>query len=385
MRERTGRRARLAVACLLVVVAAGAAALVVSALGSPGDPSGPTGAGLHVSGNRLLDAQGRRVQFHGVNRSGTEYACIQGWGIFDGPSNAASVRAIASWHVNAVRIPLNEDCWLGINGVKPRFAGANYRRAIIDYVHLLHRYGMYAELSLMWGAPGAYRATYQSGAPDADHSPTMWASMASTFKHDPNVVLAPWGETITGWTCFMRTGCSDQATYGPRNQGYQTAPMQEAVSVMRKAGYRGPIAVPCIAYANACAGYNGSSWLRSRPHDPAHQLIAETHVYGKNTCDTTRCFQSTLAPLARQVPLVFGETGESYDASDCGTSRIAEFLRWADAHRVGYEAWTWDTTRTCLALIDSYRGQPHGAYGALIKAHYASRPAVLLPPQPGRG
>ncbi len=81
--------------------------------------------GLHVSGNRLLDAHGRRLILRGVNRSGSEYACIQGWGIFDGPSTAASVQAMAAWHMNFVRVPLNEDCWLGINGVKRAYGVAD--------------------------------------------------------------------------------------------------------------------------------------------------------------------------------------------------------------------------------------------------------------------
>ena len=32
-----------------------------------------------------------------------------------------------TWSINAVRVPLNEDCWLGINGVKPQYGGAAYR------------------------------------------------------------------------------------------------------------------------------------------------------------------------------------------------------------------------------------------------------------------
>jgi hypothetical protein len=49
---------------------------------------------LHVSGNRILDRDGRQVLFQGVNRSGTEYACAQGWGIFDGPTpRVLSVRS----------------------------------------------------------------------------------------------------------------------------------------------------------------------------------------------------------------------------------------------------------------------------------------------------
>jgi endoglucanase len=323
--------------------------------------------GLHVSGNRLLDGKGRVVVFHGVNRSGTEYACIQGWGIFDGPSDAASVRAIARWHVNAVRVLLNEDCWLGINGVDKRYAGVNYRRAIVRYVSLLHRHGIYAELSLIWGAPGGYRATYQPGAPDADHSPALWSSLAAAFRRDRNVVLAPWGETIVDADCFLRGGVCE-ATFGPQNTPYRTAGMQQAVDVMRRAGYAGVIAIPGIDYANDL-----SQWISHEPRDPRHQLIAEAHIYGKQTCSTPACFNRTLKPVAARVPLIFGETGESFDDSDCGSSRISTIIGWADAHRIGYEAWTWDTWGNCGALIRDYAGTPRAAYGAWIKAHYAAR------------
>ena len=352
------------------------AALGVAGIGAaPGDAQGALG-GLRVSGARLVSSGGAVVRLQGVNRSGPEYACIQGWGIFDGPSDAASVAAIRSWHVNIVRVPLNEDCWLGINGVKPQYAGVNYRNAIVAYVQLLHKYGMYAELSLIWAAPGVYQATYQPSGPDEDHSPAMWESLAATFKNDPNVILAPWGETTTGWSCFMTSGCDNEATYGPENKPYQTAPMQQAVNVMRASGYNGVIAIPCIDYANACAAYDGSSWLASRPSDPRRQLIAEAHVYGKNSCDTLACLESTMAPITRVVPLIFGETGETYDASECGSSYIATFLKWADAHGVGYEAWTWDTWGGCGVLINSYAGTPANSWATWVKNHYAARATV---------
>jgi hypothetical protein len=335
--------------------------------------------GLRVVGNKLENDRGQIVQFHGVNRSGTEYACIQGWGIFDGPDNAASIRAMASWRVNAVRIPLNEDCWLGINGVDPSFGGASYRKAILDYVNLLNHYDIYAELSLMWAAPGSSKATYQPPAPDEAHSPAVWSGLAATFKNNPNVVLAPWGETTVGWTCFMRTGCDNQATYGPKEARYETASMQQAVNVMRKAGYRGVIAIPCIDYANMCgvlpngSKYDGSTWLESRPSDPDHQLIAEAHVYGKNVCDTVACLNSSMLPITRSVPLIFGETGETYDGSDCGSSYISTFLSWADTNDVGYEAWTWDAWGNCFALISNYRGAPYSGYGRYVRAHFITR------------
>lgn len=329
--------------------------------------------GLHVVGNKLLDAKGRTVHFRGVNRSGTEYACIQGWGIFDGPNGAKSVGAIASWHVNAIRIPLNEQCWLGINGVKPAYGGASYRHAIVRYVNLLHRHNMYAELSLMWAAPGTTKATYQPAAPDADHSPAFWSSLAATFKNDPNVVLAPWGEPVVDANCFLKGGC--QVSFNPSVR-YRAAGMQQAVTVMRQAGYKGPIVVPGISYANDL-----SQWLSHKPADPLNQLVAEAHVYGKNTCSSNACLNEKMGPVAARVPLIFGETGPSYDDSDCGSATIARLLKWADAHNVGYETWTWDTWDTCNSLIKDFRGTPRTAYGKWVKAYYGRKSASTHGPR----
>ncbi len=156
----------------------------------------PAATGLHVSGNQLLDARRKRRASARGQLLGPGVRVHSGLGDLRRPSDAASVQALASWKVNIVRLPLNEDCWLGINGVPSAYAGANYRNAIVSYVILMHQYGIYAELSLIWGAPGTYQATSQPGSPDEDHSPAFWSSLASTFKNDPKVILAPWGETI---------------------------------------------------------------------------------------------------------------------------------------------------------------------------------------------
>jgi endoglucanase len=358
---------RVAGALLVLAVAA----TVVTAAG--GAATAPR-EGLHVAGARLVDAHARAVILRGVNRSGTEYACIQGWGIFDGPSDAASVRAIASWGANFVRVPLNEDCWLGINGVKRAYGGAAYRKAVVRYVQLLHRYGIYVELSLIWAAPGKYRATYQSGAPDEDHAPAMWTSLARTFRHDPNVILSPWGETIVDARCFLHGGVCE-ATYGKKNRPYRTAGMQQAVRAMRRAGYRGPIAIPGLDYANDL-----SRWLSHEPRDPLHQLVAEAHVYGNNTCASVVCLDRTMAPVARRVPLVFAETGETYDDSSCGSTNISRLIGWAEVHGAGYAAWTWDTWGTCGSLVRNFDGTPANDYARWVRDFYVSHAATTYHP-----
>ncbi|MBV9309799.1 MAG: cellulase family glycosylhydrolase [Solirubrobacterales bacterium] len=330
--------------------------------------SATAAGGLHVSGNQLQSGDGHQFILRGVNRSGSEYSCVQGRGFFDGPSSDRSVRAISSWHVNFVRVLLNEDCWLGINGVKRKYSGTAYREAIQRYVRLLHRHGMYVELSLIWGAPGRHLATAQPAAPDEDHSPAMWRSMAKTFKRDHHVILAPWGEPVVSADCLLHGGFC-QATWGKgsKRKHYRTAGMQQAVRVMRRAGYRGPIAIPGLSYAN-----DMRQWLSHEPNDPLHQLIAEAHVYGKNLCSSVSCFDESMAPVAAQVPLIFGETGETYDSSDCGSSNIAIFLQWADAHNVGYATWTWDAWGTCNSLIKNYGGKAAHVYGRFVHDYLAT-------------
>src|SRR5438045_3424395 len=169
-----------------------AAVLGLTVPSLPAAAAGPLSIG--VSGNHLVDGTGAPIRLLGVNRSGTEYACIQGWGIFDGPNDAASVAAMAAWHINVVRIPLNEDCWLNINGVNAAYAGATYQSAIQTYVNLLHQRGLYAILELHWNAPGTSQATGQQVMPDADHSPAFWTSVATFFKADPAVLFELYNE-----------------------------------------------------------------------------------------------------------------------------------------------------------------------------------------------
>jgi endoglucanase len=64
-----------------------------------------------------------------------------------------------------------------------------------------------------------------------------------------------------------------------------------------------------------------------------------------------------------------GEVGSSYDATDCGPGRLGQILQWADAHGVGYAAWTWDAWQTCSALIRDYTGQPAGAIGEWLRSY----------------
>ena len=77
---------------------------------------------------------------------------------------ASTYAAMQSRGVNVVRVPLNEDCWLAINGVNASAAGAAYQQAIQTEVSLIHQAGMYVILDLHWTAPGTQLALSQNPA-----------------------------------------------------------------------------------------------------------------------------------------------------------------------------------------------------------------------------
>ena len=163
---------------------------------------------LQVRGNELVDGAGKPIRLLGVDRSGAEYACIQGWQVVAGPTGEGSIAAMTSWHINAVRLPLNEDCWLGINGVSARFGGEHYRAVIRGYVARLNKAGLYVILDLHWSAPGRTRATGQQPMADLDHAPAFWSSVARAFRNDPAVLFDLYNEPNgISWQCW-RDGCA---------------------------------------------------------------------------------------------------------------------------------------------------------------------------------
>src|SRR6516162_5892303 len=94
---------------------AGCVALAIGVIAAWLGWSASSGLAVKVAGNRLVDSQGQPIRLLGVDFSGAEYACIEDLGIFAGPTDKHAVAAMASWDINVVRLPLNEDCWLGIN------------------------------------------------------------------------------------------------------------------------------------------------------------------------------------------------------------------------------------------------------------------------------
>jgi len=357
-------------------------------------------APLHVEGNRLVDSSGRSVVLHGVNRSGTEYLCAQDLGIADGPIDQASVTAIRSWRANAVRIPLNEHCWLGIDdgAATPQYVGEAYRQTVESYARLLVSNGLYVIVDLHWSAPAGQNADRLQPMPNTSYSAAFWTSVADRFKDDGRVIFDLFNEPVPNdnqndatddaarrsWECWRDGGTAScdatlsLGTHSSEMSASQTVGMQALVNAVRATGATNVILLGGIQWANTLWSSPTRNWLTYRPADPLANLAAAVHVYPDTWCVTVSCYESEIAPIAAQVPVVVGEIG-IVGCDTVITTWLSTLMSWLDGKNTGYLAWTWDTPHsghdpcTDIKLLLSYDGTPT-PYGQIVRTHLAGLP-----------
>lgn len=344
----------------------------VSQSSSQPPTTGPAPA-LRVSGNRIVTTAGKAYRLLGVNRASGEFACVQGKGMWDsGPVDQASVNAMKAWNVRAVRIPLNEDCWLGLSGSP---SGPAYQQAVKDYVSLLVANGINPILDLHWthglytgniSACADVNATCQKPMPSMQHTPTFWTQVATAFKGN-NAVLFDlfnepypdasnnWTDMAAAWRCLRDGGTCTGITY-------EVAGMQDLVDAVRATGATNIVLAAGLTWTNDL-----TQWLAHKPNDPTGNLVASWHSYNFNACVTEACWDSQIATVAAQVPVHAGEIGQD----TCAHDYIDRLMTWLDAHNLGYTAWTWNPWG-CTGgnvLITDYAGTPTVTYGEGFRSH----------------
>jgi endoglucanase len=333
-------------------------------------------ADLRKAGNHLVDGpgKGKVVRLLGVNRSGLEYACFGGWGFFDSPhphqiDTQAMVDAMKTWDINAVRVPLNEDCWLDINGIPAGYGGRPYWRIVHAYVRRLNDSGLYVILDLHVAAPGNHLSKAIVPMADADHAPHFWRSLASSFKHNHKVIFDLYNEPHgISWMCWLH-GCHVPAgsADGVHYPAFQTTGMQQLVDAVRSTGARQPLMLGGTEWSRLL-----TRWVRHRPHDPLHGLVASEHNYGILAPCGEAC-KNAIVRTARHNPVVVGEFGQT----DCRHDYIDRMMPFLDSHGVSYLGWTWDAVGPAPdswkcdsgpSLIKDYAGTPTN-FGIGLRDH----------------
>jgi hypothetical protein len=341
---------------------------------------GTKGLAIHVSGNHLVDAENVPVVLRGADVSGTEFACAQSNAVdaYGGAplASAATFEAMRAWNIDVIRLPLNEDCWLDINGVE--VGGAAYQSAVEAEVSAAHAAGLFVIIDLHWTAPGAQRALAQNPEPDADHSPAFWTSVASTFASDPGVIFdlfnEPydfWGTDPDPWNGWLNGDVQTQYVTGGSpyavTANWKTAGMQQLVTAVRAAGATQPILINGLDWGN-----DDSGWLTHAPSDPLGQIIVGAHIYPGESCDTIACWGGVFPAIGATHPILIGETG---DSSPGPVTFLPTFLGYADAQGWSYLAWTWNPWQDpSYVLVSDWSGTPTAGEGVTWKSHLLSSP-----------
>ncbi|MDO9590016.1 MAG: cellulase family glycosylhydrolase [Microcella sp.] len=339
-----------------------------------------------VDGADVIDRRtGEPLRLVGANWPGFEYACIQGRGHNDGGDDPAAVAAMVEWGFTAVRVPLNQQCWLDDRPGVAFASGAEYRASVRDWATRLTDAGLVVIFDLHWSAPSPALADGLRPMPDAD-SVRFWASVADEYRKHQGVLFdvfnephsrfdperGEWAFTLD-WQCWATGGCSppleNDLTLPLSGETYAAVGMVELVDAVRQSRANQPIILSGIDYANDLRG-----WLDAAPDDD--QLIAGLHTYPGNRCADEACWNAELAPLAAQVPVVMAEFGQD----DGGDDHLRRAFAWADANLSGALAWAWwsipkseSPTDAAFSLItDEF--EPRAPSGTTLLELLAARP-----------
>ena len=244
---------------------------------------------------------------------------------------------------------------VGYAPISPRFSGAAYRAAILDYVSRLDARGIIVVLRLSGAAPGAgaygmnTRTTDEIPMADADHALDFWGARSlPTFKDNHQVIFHAFDEPhAIDWPCALNGCAANDAPQGkPRFGAYTATGHQAIVDAIRSTGATQPIDVSGIDFAGKL-----DQWEQFMPTDPLGQLVV-----GFNSFDYSRNFSSSkpdLARLASLHPVLIGGFGDT----NCTSRFSSKLMKFADRIGISYLAWTWNAVQDyggCSnALLDS--------------------------------
>lgn len=356
------------------------------------EPVVSTGAAQPVvrDGELVDDRSGRAWVPRGINWSSFEYACAQGWGLSSldamGVDPYTSQAAtIASWGVDTVRLPLNQDCWLGTRGapVSDDFderTPIEYRTAVGAFVDALGAQGVVVVLDLHSRKRIGTTEFGNLAMPDSE-SLAFWRSVATQYADRPSVLFDAFNEPYSrydaadrlvfdlDWECWRDGGCEapveDDRTAIRGRATFEAQGMADVVGAIRGAGAEQPILLGGLDYANDL-----SRWAEHAPDDD--QLVAAFHAYDFKACGPT-CWDEVIGPLADRVPVLTSELG----ADDPLDGWVADYLDWAEARDIGALLWVWaEFPGDPMALVEDLSGTPT-AWGELAMAWLEGGAAAL--------
>ncbi len=315
-----------------------------SAEEAPDEPSTTTTTELEPLPEALQEDRPDWSQVRAVNIPSAEWACIDGTDAYD-PNLLQSLDVLQSIKdVNAIRLPLNQYCWVNNTIMSD---GMSYQDSIVDLIdNEFATRGFDVIIDLHTSGPNNERTKEQAIMPDAQNSPLFWEIAGELFAdNDAVIAFELFNEPIRAfdypedatpaqkrqidrqnWECW-RDGCVTQ-------EGWEAAGMQSMVDAARSNDAEQDLIANGLEWANDMSG-----WLEYRPDDPLDRLVAGFHVYDLTACNNPDCWDRELLDIVAEFPLAVTEFGSRRE--NCTTDVTEWMMEWADTNGVGYAAWAW--------------------------------------------
>ncbi len=319
---------------------------------------------LRVVKTQILDSRGQSVRLRGVNTAGLEWSNNG-----EGHILETVKTAITDWHVNHVRLPLDQDRWFG-KAPEQTDGGKLYRSLVDQAVDLCTRHGCYILLDLHWSDAGEWgKQIGQHVMPD-QNSVTFWRDVASIYKNHPAVLFDLYNEPHdVSWDIWQKGGKVSERARG-RNPAktYESVGMQTLLDTVRETGAKNVVIAGGLDWA-----YDMSGFLQGKQlSDPTGSgVIYANHAYPIKG-DTVEKWIAKMETATKDLPVIVSEFGaEGRPRSGPNRNQPAE--EWVRRVLAALENHKWSWTAWDLhpgagpRLVSDWKYTPTGTFGKWVK------------------
>jgi len=311
---------------------------------------------LHVVGTQLETPTGQVVQLRGVNVDGQEGWSNPAGGLVYNADvknavDSAFTAALDVWHANLIRLPVNQDFWLGLD------PGVNATAYISDIDHLIQqaaRAGAYVMLDVQVSDGGTGNPLLESGnysLPD-NNTAAFWTRAAQHYASDPAVLFDLFNEPghfIANYAQYQSGAAQFTETVDGHSVTYASPGMQGLINDIRSAaGSNNIIAAEGMGYADDFSAIAAAITAGNGLTDSAHELMYSVHIYPGSVPDSSDVSAlNGLLPAAvtARYPIYVGEWGADIDPGAEGAPATSaavwnrNMLNWLATEPYSWTAW----------------------------------------------
>ncbi|MDQ2732184.1 MAG: glycoside hydrolase family 5 protein, partial [Armatimonadota bacterium] len=316
---------------------------------------------LHVTGNQVLDKDGKPVLLQGLNVESLEWN-PQGERIL-----RTTLVAIDDWKANIIRLPVKEDYWFGKEAGQTD-GGAAYRALIDATVNLAANRGAYLLLDL-----------HRFRAPSMEHL-AFWKDAAARYKNHPAVIFDLFNEPHDiSWQVWRNGGfvedkdapADEDAFLSPEEKakntrGFHSVGLQALVDAVRGTGARNLVLAGGLDWAYDLSGIAQGFALDNKG---GNGIIYSTHIYAGK-----RDWLNKVLVIAAKYPILVGEFGATNkkfsfipaDAQEDAATWVPRIFGFIQKYKLHWTAFSFHPS-SAPPMIKDWDYTPTPEWGAIVK------------------